>query len=58
MANDIVDESKIDPEGIIDAEYDDIPKECRKKFEVQLKKKREEATRRLLACYEKIACML
>ena len=58
MADDIVDESKIDPKDIIDAEYDDIPEECRKQFEVQLKKKREEATRRLLACYEKIACML
>ena len=27
--------------------------ECRKQFEAQLKKKREEATRRLLACYER-----
>jgi hypothetical protein len=53
MADDIVDASKIDPEDIIDVEYDDIPEECRKQFEAQLKKKREEATRRLLACYER-----
>ena len=53
MANDIVDASEIDPENIIDVEYDDIPNECRKQFEGQLKKEREEATRRLLACYER-----
>ena len=33
MADDIVDASKIDPEDIIDAEYDDIPEERRKQFE-------------------------
>jgi len=53
MADDIVDTSKIDPEDIIDAEYDDIPEERRKQFEAQLKKEQEEATRRLLACYER-----
>ena len=53
MADDIVDASKIDPEDIIDAEYDDIPDERRKQFEAQLKKEQEEATRRLLACYER-----
>ena len=53
MADDIVDASKIDPEDIIDAEYDDIPVERRKQFEAQLKKEQEEATRRLLACYER-----
>ena len=47
MADDIVDASKIDPEDIIDAEYDDIPEERRKQFEAQLKKEHEE-----------IACML
>ena len=50
MADDIVDASKIDPEDIIDAEYDDILEECRKQFEAQLKKEQEEATNRLLAC--------
>ena len=53
MSNDIVDASKINPEDIIDAEYDDIPEERRKQFETQLKKEQEEATRRLLACYER-----
>jgi len=53
MADDIVDASKIDPEDINDAEYDDIPEERRKQFEAQLKKEQEEATRRLLACYER-----
>ena len=53
MADDIVDASEIDPEDIIDVEYDDIPEECRKQFEAQLKKEQEEATRRLLACYER-----
>ena len=33
MADDIVDASKIDPEDIIDAEYDDIPEERCKQFE-------------------------
>ena len=51
MADDIVDASKIDPEDIIDVEYNDIPEERRKQFEAQLKKEQEEATRRLLACY-------
>ena len=32
MADDIVDASEIDPEDIVDVEYDDIPKECRKQF--------------------------
>ena len=53
MADDIVDASKIDPKDIIDAEYDDIPVERRKQFEAQLKKEQEEATRRLLAYYER-----
>ena len=53
MANDIVDASKINPEDIIDAEYDDIPEERRKQFKTQLKKEQEEATKRLLACYER-----
>ena len=53
MADDIVDASKIDPKDIIDAEYDDKPEESRKQFEAQLKKEQEEATRRLLACYER-----
>jgi len=53
MADDMIDASKIDPEDIIDAEYDDIPEERRKQFEAQLKKEQEEATRRLLACYER-----
>ena len=53
MADDKLDASKIDPEDIIDAEYDDIPEEHRKQFEAQLKKEQEEATRRLLACYER-----
>jgi len=53
MAGDIVDASKIDPEDIINAEYNDIPEERHKQFEAQLKKEQEEATRRLLACYER-----
>ena len=53
MADDMIDASKIDPEDIIDAEYDDIPEERRKQFEAQLKKEQEEATRRLLASYER-----
>ena len=53
MADYFVDASKIDPEDIIDAKSDDIPVEHRKQFEAQLKKEQEEATRRLLACYEK-----
>ena len=53
MADDIVDASKIDPKDIIDAEYDDKPEESRKQFEAQLKKEQEEATRRLLACYQR-----
>ena len=53
IADYFVDASKIDPEDIIDAEYDDIPVERRKQFEAQLKKEQEEATRRLLACYER-----
>ena len=51
MADDMIDASKIDPEDIIDVEYNDIPEERRKQFEAQLKKEQEEATRRLLACY-------
>ena len=53
MADDMIDASKIDPEDIIDAEYDDIPEEHHKQFEARLKKEQEEATRRLLACYGK-----
>ena len=53
VACDIVDASKIDPEDIIDAKYDNILEERRKKFEAQLKKEQEEATRRLLACYQR-----
>ena len=53
MADDIVDASEIDPEDIIDVEYDDIPEERRKQFKAQLKKEQEEATRRLLACYKR-----
>ena len=52
-ADDIVDASEIDPEDIIDVEYDDIPEERRKQFEAQLKKEQEEATRRLLAYYKR-----
>ena len=37
----------------IEVKYEDLPEECRKQFEVQLKKEQEEATRRLLACYGK-----
>ena len=51
MADDIVDASKIDPEDIIDVEYNDILEERHKQFEAQLKKEQEEATGRLLACY-------
>jgi len=50
MAGDVADASKIDPEDIIDAEYDNIPEKCRMQFEAQLKREHEEATRRLLAC--------
>ena len=53
VACDIVDASKIDTEDIIDAKYDNIHEERRKQFEAQLKKEQEEATRRLLACYER-----
>jgi len=53
MADDIVDASKIDPEDIINVEYDDIPEEPRKQFEAQLRIEQEEATRRLVACYER-----
>ena len=53
MADDIVDASKINPEDIINVEYDDIPEEPRKQFEAQLRIEQEEATRRLVACYER-----
>ena len=53
MADDIIDASKIEPVDIIEVEYDDIPKERRKQFEAQLRMEQEEATRRLLACYER-----
>ena len=33
MADDIIDASEIDPEDIIDVEYDDIPEERHKQFE-------------------------
>ena len=49
----IVDASKIDPEDIIDAKYDNIPEDCWKQFEAQLKKEQEESMRRVLACYER-----
>ena len=38
MADDIVDASKLDPEDIIDVEYDDIPEERCKQFEAQFRK--------------------
>ena len=53
MADDIIDASEIDPEDIIDVEYDDIPEERRKQFEAELRMEQAEATRRLLACYER-----
>ena len=53
MADDIIDASEIDPEDIIDVEYDDIPEEHCKQFEAQLRMEQEEAMRRLLACYER-----
>ena len=53
MADDIIDASEINPEDIIDVEYEDILEERRKQFEAQLRMGQEEATRRLLACYER-----
>jgi len=53
MADDKLDASKIDPEDIIDAEYDDIPEEHRQTFKAQIKHEQEEATRRFLSCFKR-----
>jgi len=57
MADDIVDASKIDPEDIIDAKYDDIPKERRNQFEAPqaIRGPAQEGARR---GHEEIACKL
>ena len=52
MTGDKVNPSKVDSTPV-DVKYEDIPEESRKKFEAQLKKEQEEATKRLLACYGK-----
>ena len=44
--------SKVDSSQV-EVKYEDILEERRKQFEAQLKKEQEEATRRLLACYER-----
>ena len=53
MADDIVDASKIDPEDIIDAGYDDIPEEQHQAFEAQIKHEQEKSMRRFLSCFER-----
>ena len=53
MADEKVDASKIDPEDIIDAEYDDIPEEQHQAFEAQIKHEQEKSMRRFLSCFER-----
>jgi len=53
MVDDKLDASKIDPEDIIDAEYDGIPDEHRQTFKAQIKHEQEEATMRLLSCFKR-----
>ena len=53
MADDIVDASKINPEDIINVEYDDIPEEQHQTFEAQIKHEQEKAMRRFISCFER-----
>ena len=53
MTGEVGDASKVDPLNAINATYEDLSEEQRRKFEADLKRQNEEIRAKMLACYGK-----